>query len=257
MGKILILDDDLNVRDQCYEVLTQEGHHVVTCPVSGKMVDLIQQEKPDLILFDAPAFGERGISLLQLFSGAADRKVPVVIFSAPLSSDWEKKVYAAGAIEVMMKDTEPTLFCAQLQKILNTKHRLFNEPQENAGFKILVVDDESEIRDFLSDFFVSKGFRVFTASNGEQALLLVQKERPSAILLDITMPGMDGILTLKKLRKIDSKVGVVIATSVHDEKIMKQTIELGAYAYVLKPFDLQYLELVVVSRLMIAGAPPA
>ena len=257
MGKILILDDDLNVRDQCYDLLTQDGHHVLTYPVSGKTVEFIQQEKPDLILFDAPAFGDRGISLLQRFSGAGSKKIPVVIFSSPLSSDWEKKVYSAGAIEVIQKDTEPVKFCAQIQKILNMKHRLFNEPQENAGFKILVVDDEPDIRDFLAEFFETKGFRVLTAANGEQALLIVQQEHPTAILLDITMPGMDGILTLKKIRKIDAKVGVVIATSTHDEKIMRQTIELGAYAYVLKPFDLQYLELVVMSRLMIAGAPPA
>ncbi len=255
MGKILVLDDDLNVRDQCYEVLTQDGHHVLTYPISGKTIDLIQQEKPDLILFDAPAFGERGISLLQRFSSAADKKVPVVIFSSPLSSDWEKKVYAAGAIEVILKDTEPAKLSSQIQKILNMKHRLFDEPQEKAGFKILVVDDESEIRDFLEDFFQAKGFRVFTAANGEQALLMVQQEHPAAILLDITMPGMDGILTLKKIRKIDLNVGVVIATSVHDEKIMRQTMALGAYAYVLKPFDLQYLELVVMSRLVIAGTP--
>ena len=84
-------------------------------------------------------------------------------------------------------------------------------------------------------------------------MALVQKERPAMILLDVSMPGMGGIATLRKIREIDSDVGVVMATSIRDEQTAKEASELGAHAYVLKPFDLQYLELVVLTRLVVAA----
>ena len=73
------------------------------------------------------------------------------------------------------------------------------------------------------------------------------------ILLDVTMPGMDGILTLKKIREADPDAGIVMATAVQDEQIAKEAIELGAYAYCVKPFDMQYLEMVVLTRLVISA----
>ena len=91
-----------------------------------------------------------------------------------------------------------------------------------------------------------------TAKDGTEALLLVQKEKPSAILLDIMMPGMDGIVTLKRIREIDPDVSVVMATSIQDERVTREATALGAYGYVLKPFDMQYLEMVVLTRLEVA-----
>lgn len=91
------------------------------------------------------------------------------------------------------------------------------------------------------------------AGRGEDAIALTEKEKPSIILLDINMPGMDGLLTLKKIREFDKNVGVVMATSVQDDQIAAEAARLGSYHYVLKPFDLQYLELVVMTRLLIAS----
>lgn len=119
--------------------------------------------------------------------------------------------------------------------------------------KILIVDDEENIRAMLKYFFEGKGYPTITAQNGQEAIALVEKERPSMILLDVMMPGMDGITTLRKIREIDPKVGVVMATGSHDEGIAKEAAALGSYAYVLKPFDIQYLELTVLTRLLMAA----
>jgi DNA-binding NarL/FixJ family response regulator len=66
------------------------------------------------------------------------------------------------------------------------------------------------------------------------------------------MPGMDGLTALTKLLEINPKLGVVMTTGIQDEEKVKKAIELGAYGYVLKPFDFLYLELVVMSKLVIA-----
>ena len=66
------------------------------------------------------------------------------------------------------------------------------------------------------------------------------------------MPGMDGLETLPKLLEINPQLGILMASGVQDDEKVKKAVELGAYGYVLKPFDFLYLELVVMSRLAIA-----
>ncbi len=130
---------------------------------------------------------------------------------------------------------------------------MFAEPVKKKVEIILVVDDDEKIRKLLTDFFQGKGFKTLAAKNGEEAISLVRSEKPSVILLDVTMPGMDGIRTLKEIRAIDPEVGVIMVTSVQDEHIAREAAELGSYHYVLKPFDLKYLELVVLTRIIIAS----
>ena len=252
MGKILVIDDDVNVRNTCYDALSERGHKVLTNAFNTKILELVKHEKPDLILIDIETIGEPALALMNGLSLRGDLKIPVVAFIASVTPELEKKIYEAGGIEVFEKKIPVAELCAKLDRILDAKKRLFGQaPDLNA--KILLVDDEPEIREFLMGFFESKGFRVFQAENGEEALLVVAKEKPNTVLLDISMPGMDGILTLKKIREMDPAVGVVMATSINDDKIMREATRLGAYAYVLKPFDLQYLELVVLTRMKIAG----
>lgn len=255
MSKILVADDDIQARTFCYDALTQEGCRVLTCLVSEKVLELVKQEKPDLVVMDLQALADKE-NLLLLFS-ALTAKVPTVVFSRKITPELEKQAYQDGAIDVIPKGIGAADFKLQIQKILNAKHRLYGESKKAQNLKILIVDDEPEIGEFLADFFEQKGLQTFQARSGEQALLIFERERPAAILLDISMPGMDGILTLKKIREKDAHVTVLMVTSLNDEASMKQALALGAFAYVLKPFDLQYLELVVLSRIMMSGPPAA
>ena len=117
-------------------------------------------------------------------------------------------------------------------------------------YKLLVVDDEKEVLLFLKMFFEAKGFDVLTAESGEEAVRKVKESRPHIVLLDIIMPGMDGVETLSAIREIDPMVGVIMATAVRDSDIAKRAVELGAYDYVTKPFNLKYMETTVLIKLM-------
>ena len=90
------------------------------------------------------------------------------------------------------------------------------------------------------------------AEGGRKALELAELHEIGAVLLDMQMPDMDGLTTLKKLLKVKPELGIVMVTAVQDDEKVKEAIELGAYGYVLKPFDFLYLELVVMSKLLIA-----
>ncbi len=113
--------------------------------------------------------------------------------------------------------------------------------------KILIVDDEMDVCDFVKHFFEERNYRVFTALNSAEALRLLKKEKPRIVLLDVKMPGMDGIETLKKIRDFDKKVTVIMVTAVDDRSSMERAEKLGAAKYVTKPLVLEELEAAVLS----------
>jgi two-component system response regulator (stage 0 sporulation protein F) len=116
--------------------------------------------------------------------------------------------------------------------------------------KLLVVDDESEICDVLGDFFEGKGYEVVKALTGIEAIERFKRERPDLVLLDIKMPVMDGVEVFKRLREIDPSVGVIMVTANEDVELARQLLEQGAFDYVAKPFDFDYLDRAVVARMM-------
>ena len=111
--------------------------------------------------------------------------------------------------------------------------------------KILVVDDERDICDFVKNFFNERGYNVNTASNGDDALSIVKGDRPDLVLLDIKMNGMDGIAVLKHIKNIDKTIRVVMVTALEDQEKMDEACRLGACEYITKPLMLDNLEHVV------------
>jgi DNA-binding response OmpR family regulator len=115
--------------------------------------------------------------------------------------------------------------------------------------KILVVDDESDICDFVKNFFTERGYDVLTAQSGEDAIDIAKAQKPELILLDIKMKGMDGIAALKHLKGIDKDRRVIMVTALEDQDKMDEALRLGACDYVTKPLMLDYLERTVEKNL--------
>lgn len=116
--------------------------------------------------------------------------------------------------------------------------------------RVLVVDDEIAIRNLLKEFLSRKGYDVYTASDGRTAIAKVKEIRPHIVLLDIMMPGRGGIDTLKEIKKVDPRVGVIMLTAIFDEELGKRAIELGAYDYITKPVSFDYLETVLMVKMI-------
>ncbi len=116
--------------------------------------------------------------------------------------------------------------------------------------RILVVDDEIDVCNILKKILTSKNYEVETALNGETAVEKIRDFKPNVVLLDIMMPGMGGIETLKEIKNIDSSIGVIMVTAVIDEELAKRALELGAYEYITKPINLHHLETVVLIKMV-------
>lgn len=106
--------------------------------------------------------------------------------------------------------------------------------------KLLVVDDESDLRKVLSRAF-GEAYEVLEASNGPDALRVIRESRPRVMLLDIVMPGMNGLEVLAAARELDGALTVIMLTSESEVDTAKRALELGAAEYVTKPFDLEFL----------------
>ena len=117
--------------------------------------------------------------------------------------------------------------------------------------KILIIDDEQVVCDALKKFLTKKEYKVSTALSGEEGIkkIKINEDKPHIVLLDIRMPGMDGIETLKKIREIDKNIGIIMVTAVKENEVGRKCMELGAYDYIIKPFSIDYLETVLMVKL--------
>lgn len=116
---------------------------------------------------------------------------------------------------------------------------------ENTLTKILVVDDEKDVRDLLYEVLSSDGFDVSIANDGKDAFELFQKENFPIVITDIRMPKMDGITLLKKIKEISPLTTVIIITAYPSIESVKEAIFAGAYDYISKPFDVDAIKIVV------------
>lgn len=111
--------------------------------------------------------------------------------------------------------------------------------------KILIIDDEVDLLVLVKEILEEKGYQVFCAANGADGIRLNKRENPDLIILDVHMPGMDGIKTLRRIRKHDSDVRVVFMTSDSDPDLIRDTAALDVSEYLSKPFDNEQLVRVV------------
>src|SRR5438093_862314 len=140
--------------------------------------------------------------------------------------------------------------------------------------KALVVDDDADIRDMLAEQLTTHGFEVLTAGNGLEALLHVKRERPAVVVLDVMMPRLGGLETLKRIRAFHPEAKVVVVSGRLDGEVRRQALALGAagvlekpvslpdllralgaygaFDYVVKPVDLQYLSRSIETALLMA-----
>lgn len=115
--------------------------------------------------------------------------------------------------------------------------------------KVLIVDDQYGIRVLLFEVFGKEGYRTFQAANGKVALDIVKTQTPDLVLLDMKIPGMDGLEILKNIKKINPEIKVIMMTAYGELDMIKEATDLGALTHFTKPFDIDELRLAVNNQL--------
>ncbi|MCD4717942.1 MAG: sigma-54 dependent transcriptional regulator, partial [Desulfobacterales bacterium] len=109
--------------------------------------------------------------------------------------------------------------------------------------RILVVDDEAAMRESLKDWLMEDGYEVGLAAGGEEAIAMAQKKTFEVVLLDLKMPGIDGLETLKRFKEMDLEADIIMMTAYATVDTAVQAMKEGAFDYLVKPFDPDEVEM--------------
>jgi DNA-binding response OmpR family regulator len=253
--KILIADNNLDARNLLYEILFSLNYEVTCVPTGQEALVRLSEDRFDLIILDEAMPGLSGWDIARKIR-EFDKQTEIIILSPDEQSD-ELQVKALGLkiSAVLKKDFSTHFMVKTILGILRSEEggMLIGSGKSNAGRRILVVDDNLEIRNVLQDFLNKKGYKVNIASSGMDALMSVKTENPQVVLLDMRMPGMDGLMVLNQIKRLNESIKVIMLTSVQDEHIMEEAAKEGACDYLLKPCDLQKLDAIITSLFVITG----
>ncbi|MDP3766749.1 MAG: response regulator [Dehalococcoidia bacterium] len=253
MPQILVIDDDIAMRELLYDALTRKGHQVATANAGSQALEMLKTLQPVLIFVDAAMPGLGGLQTIRQIR-EFDDAVGIVLLSAPGEPAVpDEELRKLGVWDVLRKELGVELFLKGLDlslKRLSETAASAKAPKPRVPGTLLVVDDEPKIQKLLKACFESRGLRVVVAGSGEEALAAL-KHKPLAVLLDVNMGGMDGLMTLRKIRAQEPELPVIMASAVGEEATVKEALAAGAYDYVTKPFNLEYLETVVLTKILL------
>lgn len=115
--------------------------------------------------------------------------------------------------------------------------------------KLLIVDDEVDVREFAKNFFTRRKIETFIAAGGKEALEIVKTQKPTLVLLDVRMEDMNGLDVLKEIKRIDKDIKVIMVSGVEEKDAIDKAKHLGALTFIHKPLVLDELEEIVLKEL--------
>jgi DNA-binding NtrC family response regulator len=215
-ASILIVDKEKILIDLLVRTLSTPDVAVLGATSGDEAARIVDTQRPDLLVID-PNVENAAPLMASVRSGAFETKVVQIDRNAGL---------------------DPLV--ATIRAALPSNLRLLGHP---GRANILVCDDEEELCALLLDFLKGRGFTVSSAANGQEALEKLQAdESVQIVVLDVSMPRTGGMEVLKHIMNRNPHPSVIMLSGVADREIAKQAIKVGAFDYLLKPFDFVAIE---------------
>lgn len=247
MATILVIDDERLLCDLLQEMLERHGHEVFTAYNGREGIVCHKERRPRFTILDLHLPDMSGIEVLRRIR-EHDPAAAVMILTGAGSDKLEREAQELGVTDFLIKGLSPEVLMGAVTRTVQAQSPAETglPTQDNRkGASILVVDDEHEVCALLTEFLTSRGFRVQSAQDGPTALALAEREHPHLIVLDIMMPGMNGIDVLRGLRAIKYAGGVMMLTASTDNTLLKKSLDLEAVDILGKPIDLERLALAI------------
>ncbi len=239
--RVIIVEEDVRIRELLYELISEVGYDAQTVATGSIALERLKKERPACIIINDADKEDSGLQLARKIR-FFDREIKIIMLGSHLEDEGVKKELQDLGVSAYLKEDfhEPE----NIKKILVAlKSERFIKPdsKEYRG-KILVVDDEPESCRMISNYLRRRGFEVEVAYSGEECLIKVPQDNFDVVLLDVTMKNMDGLLTLKRIKAANPKIKVVMVTALANEDVLSQAKAFGASDYIIKPFDFSVLE---------------
>lgn len=254
MSQVLVIDDETGIRELLYDSLTRRGHQVTTVGSGVQALDLLKARRPQFILLDSTMPGLSGLETAKRIR-AFDDTVPIVLLRGAGEPEVPgEELQRVGIGDTITKDADRDLFVGSIVLSMNRLQQAaqpkVQEPEMRVPGTLLIVDDDPQMLRLLMAFFNSRGLRVILANSGEEALGALAQQ-PTVVLMDVNMPGMDGLTTLRKIKAQHPELPVIMVSGVGEEATVHEALQGGAYDYVQKPFSLEYLETIVLTKILL------
>jgi DNA-binding response OmpR family regulator len=242
MSSILIVHPDEKTTETLGSILAKRGHRASSACDGPRALAAFARLKPDIVIVNRLL---PDTETFQVFAQLRrmDPKAKVLLF------DLLEPAGAPGRAPFGVRGLRPAEALRVVEELRDGASQLGADGV--AAPRVLVVDDDAVVRAALRRFLSDQGYQTADASSGEEALSLLKRARPHLVLLDVDMPEMSGVETLRRIRETDPAVGVMMVTGDDQPETMALCRELGAYDYLVKPFDLQYLEFSVYSKILL------
>lgn len=248
---VLLVQADLASRERLYDLLTHHGFPVISVHSGAHALKLLKHERPGLMVVDTQLPDMTGWTLLEQLR-AFNETLPVILLARDEQMPASPDTTEDTTVVLLPHTVSDVTLIHEVGRQLTAP---LSAPRERWAGTIMVVDDEPKLRHIVQEFLELHGFTVLAAASGEEALERVRHDTPQVVLLDIKMSGMDGLVTLKKLKAFQPATTVIMITGLEEEQLMEQAFALGAADYITKPFNFEYLEATLLSRILLGRQP--
>lgn len=268
---ILIVDDELFNLKLLSGMLASEPYNLITVTSGREALTKIDEQPPDIILLDIMMPEMSGFEVTrQLKNNPKTRNIPIILITALTEYQDKIKGFEAGADEFLNKPVHTDELLARIQSLLSMKEyheRLsckasieesftynidFSDAEEQLQQKIvLVVEENLEYRHLLKFHLAEQPYRLLLATTGREALALLEREPVDCLLIDITLPDINGFALCEKIRKNEAfrHIQTVGIAGVEDLELKIRGIEAGFDEYLIKPINFTELKVRIKSLL--------
>lgn len=265
---ILIIDDNQTNVLLIQRILEGYNYNVSAILDSSEVVDVLANNHYDLILLDIMMPGIDGFEILEMIN-EKNIKTPVIMVSACHEKRYVTKAFENGAYDYLKKPVRKRELIESVEKALVSEQIDFEKREEKVMEKteskaaggwfekyfssairnlskkkrILVVDDNVSDVILLEHALEEKEYKIISAFDGNSAVEMAVNEKPDLIMLDILLPGIDGMEVLRRIREdaVTADIPVVMVSCIHEHQYIQKAMDLGIESYITKPYKLNKL----------------
>lgn len=226
--KILVVDDEAGMRVTLKAILMKKGYSVSVAVSGEQALEEAKKTEYQLILMDIKMSGMSGVEAF-IRMKTINPKATVIMMTAYALEEETKKAIQEGAYAIVHKPFDMERFLAVIVECLKKQNI------------ILVVDDREDDRSVIKALLEEKGFKVVDVESGEECINQVKLRRYQVILLDIRLPGISGVETLKQVKEIRPDVGVIMISAYDEKSLIEESLRRGSFTCLQKPLNIDNL----------------
>ena len=249
---VLIVDDEEELRSVLTEFLQGQGLDVIQAANGLEALLQVKRARPGTVILDITMPRLGGLDALKRIR-AFDPSITAIILTGIVDDALRRQALALGARSVFAKpvalaDLWRAVGGADTAPLAPTEHQESSPwsppsagPVTGPIARILVIDDDAGLREALGEFLSTRGYATRLAVDGVGGMAAVMEDAPDVVLLDIEMPGLNGVAALNAIRAMAPDLKVIMVSGTTDTDLSKRALAAGAFDYVTKPIDFAYL----------------